>query len=127
MATNYSEVKTSRVSNRVNFKLVSTGYLFNSKGDKVFVKLFAVPCSSYKKLMICRAYDFSLNWNKWSLAKVAFSVRIWGTNRCTYIETKLPMNINEDQDYGDIIQTIVNNVGFKFQSTALMKEGIILI
>ena len=108
-------VSNSYMSNKPHFVEVSRGYLFNSNGKKVFAKLYATPCSNWKKLKIFKGYDFSLDWNKWSLAKEAFSVEVSGTEKCLTITTKLPMTIDGYQeDFGVIAQVIANNVGFKF-------------
>lgn len=108
-------VSNSRMSNPYQkFIEVSRGYLFNNNGDKVFAKLYAIPCTNWKKLKVFKGYNFSLDWNKWSMAKEAFDVEVSGTDRCLTIITKLPMVINDYQDFNDIAQVIANNIGFKF-------------
>lgn len=108
-------VSNSHMSDKPHFVEVSRGYLFNDTGKKVFTKLYAIPCSNWKKLKIFKGYDFSLDWNKWSLAKEAFSVEVSGTNKCLTIIAKLPMTIDGYQEnFSVIAQVIANNVGFKF-------------
>lgn len=108
------EVENTRMSYKPRYVEVSKGYLFNHNGKKVFARLYAMPCTDWKKLVIYQGYDFTLNWNKWSMAKEAFQVEISGTDKWLSIETRLPMNQNYYQSFGDIAQVIANNVGFKF-------------